>query len=123
MISLGELLAALCLLGLAWLWWDGLRSREQALLAAVAACRQAGVQWLDQSLALERLRMARDEAGHLGLVRVYCFEFSDTGNNRCKARLALRGPVLLWLDLYPEKAVIDIDHDASETHSGSKHPP
>lgn len=107
-MNAGELLGGLCLLALAWVWWDTLKAREHALRAAVSACRHAGVQWLDQSLALERLWFARNEKGHLGVVRVYGFEFSDTGNNRCKAKVAIQGQHVSWLDLYPDRAVIDM---------------
>ena len=45
--------------GLAWFWWDGLKKRERAVGAARRVCAQAGVQFLDDSVALRRLRLRR----------------------------------------------------------------
>ncbi|HOB61518.1 MAG TPA: DUF3301 domain-containing protein [Candidatus Competibacteraceae bacterium] len=65
-----------------WFWRDSLGAREQAVAASARACRQLGLQLLDDTVALERLWLRRDRDGRLKLERLYVFEFTDTGLRR-----------------------------------------
>jgi hypothetical protein len=75
------LLAAVC-----WFWYDSMRAREHALAAGRAACDRERLQLLDETVALESIRLGRGKSGRLRLLRHYAFEFSDPlldgGNNR-----------------------------------------
>lgn len=83
-------LIALCLLGVfALLWRDQLAARESAIAFARQLCTQAGLQFLDQSVALGRLRLVRDGDG-LALERHYRFEVSLDGQDRHQAVVRLR---------------------------------
>lgn len=85
-------IALLVLLALvAWYWMDSLAAREVALNAGRKACEREGLQFLDETVALSQLRLARNEAGTLALQRTFGFEFSDTGNNRRKGHVTLLG--------------------------------
>jgi len=84
---------------LAGFWWDGLQKREIAVQTARRACARAGVQLLDESVALIRLRLGRDEQQRLRLARQYAFEFTDTGNNRLAGRIHLLGARLIDVNL------------------------
>lgn len=100
---------ALALLAAAlWYWLDGARAREKGVVAVREACRRRGLQLLDDTVALETVRLARNEAGQLQWRRVYGFEFSDTGDNRRRGSVGLLGAQLLWLDVGPGDAVIDL---------------
>lgn len=88
-----NLLAILFLLLLGWFWLDSLRAKELATGICRAACEQRGVQLLDQTVALQRLRARRTAEG-LRLRRVYRFDFSEGGAGRRIGHL-----VLLGLDL------------------------
>lgn len=99
-----ELLALTVLVGLAWLGIDSLRAREAAVDAARRACSGDGVQFLDDTVMLEAIRFARDAGGRLMLRRVYCFEFSDTGNNRLMGSVTLAGSSVDTLHLAPHRA-------------------
>ena len=93
-------LAALGLLGLfAWFWMDTLRAREAALAAARRACEAEGLQLLDETVAVERLRPARNDEGRLALRRDYLFEYSRDGADRHRGALTLLGRELTLLDL------------------------
>lgn len=93
-------LAALALLGLfAWFWMDTLKAREIALAAARRACAAEDLQLLDETVAVERLRLARDDAGRLQLRRDYLFEYSQDGADRHRGALTLLGRELTLLDL------------------------
>jgi hypothetical protein len=94
-----ELVIILFLSALAWLWFDSVRARETAVRSATSACRAAHRQFLDDTVAIARLRLARDDAGRLLLERTYRFEFSDTGNNRRPGQIRLLGQEIVALQL------------------------
>ncbi|MBN8726439.1 MAG: DUF3301 domain-containing protein [Xanthomonadales bacterium] len=73
-----------------WMWLDALRAREHAIRHGGQLCREAGVQLLDQSVSLRRLRIAR-RRGLLTFVRRYSFEVSLDGSDRHRAHLDLAG--------------------------------
>ncbi len=95
----GEWLAVGGLLTLGWLWWDGLQKRELAVAAARRVCAQAGVQLLDETVALRRMRLKRDAGRGYRLYREYGFEYSDTGDNRLPGRIHLLGEQVLDVQL------------------------
>ena len=86
-----EVIGILLLAGIAWLWLDSLKAREAAIRAAREVCVAEGLLLLDDTVAISGLKPARDENGQLTLQRAYDFEYSDTGNNRLKGSLVLRG--------------------------------
>jgi hypothetical protein len=95
-------LAALVLLAAALaLWMDSLRVRERAVAAGQAACARYGLQFLDETVAIARLRLARDGEGRLRLQRHYVFEFSDTGDNRREGAIVMLGAQVEALQLEP----------------------
>ena len=96
-----ELLAILALAAGALLWADSLRARERAVHAGRAACERNGLQFLDDTVAFTRLRLARDDDGRLRIVRTYSFEFSDTGNNRRDGAIVMLGEELRDLQFEP----------------------
>jgi hypothetical protein len=85
-------IAGLVLLAiLGWLWLDGLKARDAAIAAARKACLADGLQLLDDTVSITRLRPVRDDDGRLLLQRVYTFEYSDTGDNRRRGGVTLLG--------------------------------
>lgn len=92
-IVLGIFIAAV------WFWMDTLQARDAALDAARRACEAENVQLLDWTVAMDRIRLGRDEEGRARIRRTYAFEFSDTGNNRIGGTLTLLGRQLLAINL------------------------
>lgn len=90
-------LAVLAILG--WLWLDGLKARDAAIAAARKACRADGLQLLDDTVSITRLKPARDDDGRLLLQRVYTFEYSDTGDNRRRGSVTLLGHDVLLINV------------------------
>lgn len=86
-----ELLPLLLLIVLGWFWFDSLRALEVARSAGRRACDNAGVQFLDDTVAGIGLALVRDESGRRTLRRTYRFEFSDTGDTRLEGQLTLLG--------------------------------
>lgn len=96
----------LLLLGaLAWFWWDGLRKREIALATARQACEQAGVQFLDASVALRKLRLRRDSDQRAHFHREYGFEYSTEGDDRQVGRVWLLGGRVVNVTLVEQNVV------------------
>jgi adenylyl- and sulfurtransferase ThiI len=95
-----ENLLLLALIGAGvWFWIDSMNARERAIAAAARACNDVNVQLLDQTVALESIRPARNRAGHLVWRRVYAFEYSSQGVERQGGRAILRGRVLEQVQL------------------------
>ena len=69
---------------------DVLKAREQATRHGRLLCREAGVQMLDQSVSLRRLRIARRD-GLPTFIRRYGFEVSLDGSDRHRGHLDLAG--------------------------------
>ena len=76
------LLPLILVLGAFYAWHDALKAREQARALSQQLCAQAGVQLLDQTIALQRLGVARGSDGRLRLRRRYRFEISTDGLDR-----------------------------------------
>ncbi|MGQ0657429.1 MAG: DUF3301 domain-containing protein [Chromatiales bacterium] len=82
----------LALLALAvWFWANSTRAREMTLQHCGQVCRDANVQFLDQTVALSRLRLARDARQRLLLQRTYSFEFSTDGQDRHRGLAVVLG--------------------------------
>jgi hypothetical protein len=96
-----EIAALLLIAGAVFLWIDSLRARERAVAAGRAACKRYELQFLDDTVSVARLRLARDEEGQLRIARTYTFEFSDTGNNRRHGAVVMLGAQVQDLQLEP----------------------
>ena len=106
---LGNLAVAGVFAGLVWFWWDTLRSRERAIGLARNACERAGVQLLDETVAVKKLGLARGRSGTLLFQRYYEFYFSMTGGDRRSGTVVLLGLAQKYLVLdLPQSAVISV---------------
>lgn len=96
MIELGLILFIALALAL---WVDGRRVQEIGVAAARRECERAGLQFLDETVALGRLALRRDTDGRLRLERAYTFEYSVTSGDRERGRVVLLGTRLTALEL------------------------
>lgn len=94
-----ELFGLILLLLAAWFWWDSIKKRELAVQAARLVCQRAGVQFLDDTVSLGRLRLGRDANQRVQFSRDFIFEYSDTGDNRMPGRVYLLGDQVLDIQL------------------------
>jgi hypothetical protein len=89
------LLAMICL-AVGYFWWSASRAAaERAEDVGRNACHAAGVQWLDQTVHADGLRLRRRRDGWLGLERSFRFEYSEDGQDRHIGRLVLLGDELV----------------------------
>lgn len=104
-----EVAGCLLLAAGVWFLWDSLQAREAANARMRAACRERGYLFLDDTVALERLRPARGDDGRVRLRRVYRFEYSETGHDREPGRVTMLGAVVERVDVgRPDLTVVPL---------------
>jgi len=96
-----EILALLALLGLLIFFYRSLRSKEIASDYGRRYCLRHGLQFLDETVALNRFGVRRNEYGRLGLIRYYRFEFSSDGSRRYGGSLEVHGNRVANIQLQP----------------------
>ena len=80
-------------------WLDGIRAKEVATEKAAAACKKILLEFLDQTVAIKKVRLRRDTSGRLKFYREYQFEFSSTGEFRYKGTVQMLGHHMLAIDM------------------------
>jgi Protein of unknown function (DUF3301) len=93
-LDFSSVLAILALVAIAagvWFWADSLRARERMTTTCARLCENMHLQFLDETVALARLRLTRTYHGALAWRRTYVFEFSESGSDRWKGRALLIG--------------------------------
>jgi len=90
---------ALVLVTVATLWWTGSRARELAIGHARRRCEQDDLQFLDQTVALAGLALARTQQGVKCLERRYSFECTLQGIHRDQGEVIMRGYQLVRVKL------------------------
>lgn len=93
------------------LWMNAMRARERAVMLVRRLCERAGVQLLDQTVALSGFRFTRVD-GRLAMRRRYAFEVSVDGGDRHRGKVDIVGDVaehwsLPWV-AQADAAVIDV---------------
>ena len=101
-------IAMLLLVTAALLFWNGsLKARERMVQACARLCRELKLQFLDETVSLTSLSLARGPHGWLEFTRVYGFEFSGTGQDRWHGRAVLAGRRVLSVQLdHPDGVTI-----------------
>jgi hypothetical protein len=89
----------------AFLWSNARAASEAAHQLGRRACEAAGVQWLDHSVHLVKLRLRRGADGRVGIERHYRFDYSRHGEDRHSGRIVLFGTTLV--ELIGPLAVVD----------------
>ena len=96
-----ETIAAIVIILGAWLLFEALRAREAAIRITKEACKQHGLQLLDDTVHGVRLRFARDHEGVIRLRRTFLFDFSDDGVSRRSGKVVMLGARVESLELEP----------------------
>lgn len=114
-MELTEIVVIAAIAAAIWFWLDSLKAREAGVRAARQTCAEEGLQFLDDTVVGRSLRPARNDAGHFCLRRVYVFEFSDTGDNRCSGSVTLLGGDVEFLHIRPQLYVVPKAPEKHET--------
>jgi len=96
-----SLLFLVLLAVLGWFWYDSMHTLEIARSAGRRACKEANVQFLDDTVARIALALVRDHSGRRVLRRTYRFEFSETGDSRLEGRLSVLGRNVEMVEMEP----------------------
>jgi hypothetical protein len=91
MLSWGLLVWVLIGAGTAWFWHDSLGVRERANKAAMEACEELRLQFLDGTVAFARLWPARGHTGRMTLRRTYVFDDTTDSVARRQGFIVLLG--------------------------------
>lgn len=90
-----------------WFWTDSMHAREMALRHCTKLCRQMDVQLLDQTVRLARLRIGKNQKGHIQFRRFYVYELSTDGVDRWYGIAILLGQNLEYLRMeHPQGPII-----------------
>jgi hypothetical protein len=101
MITIFDLAVFLGVSALVWFWMDALRCKEIARSAGQRACQQVEAQFLDDTVAITRLRLRRDTRGQIALYREYRFEFTRNRDYRLRGEIVMLGRHVVRLALEP----------------------
>lgn len=85
-------------------WHSSLAARELANRVAAETCDHAGVQMLDGTVAIHRLRLVRGGDAPLAWQRVYLFDYTEDGYSRRRGFVVLTGAALDAVGLEPRPA-------------------
>lgn len=97
-----DFLLLLGLLAALWLWRDSAKSRELAIDVARRACLKIEAQFLDETVAISKIRLCRTNRGSMALCRRYRFDFTLDGQQRREGLITMKGQSIL-------DVVLDID--------------
>jgi len=100
-LSVSELFTVLLFVAIGWFWQDAMRSKEIARREGRRACDEVGVYFLDDTVALGKLRLCRGRLGRLTLCREYIFEFTSDWSCRYQGRIHMAGREVDELTLDP----------------------
>ena len=96
-----ELLTILVLLAIIFYWLDAMRSKELAREAGLIACNKADVDFLDDTVALSKIRLHRNYHGRLVFYREYNFEFTSDSEHRSKGKVVMLGNTVKQTSMQP----------------------
>ena len=96
---------------LVWFWQIILRFREHAMQKCKTICRDMDLQLLDETVALHKFTLCRDNSREIKILRRYHFEFSLQGHDRYEGSITFLGEGVDHIQLdHPEGQII-MHHD------------
>lgn len=106
-MDVSSLVALLAVLALGGYWYTSLSALEIARAAGASACREAGLQFLDDTVAGTGWTLRRDARGRLVVQRSYRFEFSESGDTRREGSVVVLGDRVIAVTLEPYRILAD----------------
>lgn len=83
------------------LWWDGLGAKEIASEKGKQLCRDAELQFLDDTVVQIKLRFCFYQKKQLGVFRRFLFEFTSDGEIRYQGFIDMFGHVVIDTEMQP----------------------
>lgn len=100
---LQDVVIGVCVLGMLAMLWQHLSISQHAYKIVAGYTRDRGVNLLDQSILLKRVRLVPSINSLIALKRTYAFEFSTLGDERYPGQVVLIGKRLKSIELAPFK--------------------
>lgn len=100
-----DFIVLLLLMIIIWYWQDGMRAKELARGCGRSACMDAGVTFLDDTVALKKINLRRNQQGQMAIFRQYHFEFSSDGAWRYSGCIDLLGRQILSVDMEAHREI------------------
>ena len=88
---------------IAALFWRSHGIRERALAYTRKYCEREELEFLDETVGMERLTLQRDSHGKLRITRIYRFEFTVTGGERYQGHTIVMAGMVQRVDLPPHR--------------------
>ncbi len=89
-----ELALLVILIALAWFWLDSMSQRERAVSLGRDLAARFNLQLLDETVACNKIWLARNSRGKVHFLRTYEFEVSASRADRLACHLTLLGDQL-----------------------------
>jgi hypothetical protein len=86
-----EYILFILLIAIVWFWIDTISKRELAIELGKNLSKQFNLQFLDETVACEKITLKRNEKGQVAILRCYEFMVSSSTNDRIKCNLYLLG--------------------------------
>ena len=86
---MSELFIIFLLLAGVWFWFDSISAREKAIALGSDLAERYHLQLLDETVACNRVWLARNNRGRMLIQRTYAFEVSASGAERLSCHLVL----------------------------------
>jgi hypothetical protein len=102
-LDLSDVLLITALVMIGALFWRSHGIRERALVATRRFCERQKLEFLDESVGLEKLTLSKDNHGKRRITRIYRFEFTVTGGERYEGRTVVQGGVTQRVELPPHR--------------------
>ncbi|VAW89243.1 hypothetical protein MNBD_GAMMA17-490 [hydrothermal vent metagenome] len=84
-------------------WWRTNELKQIAYQVARRRCDESGVQFLDDSVVLSKVRLRRNDEGRIALLCHFSFEFATVGDMRYCGELQFLGRRLSAVEMEPHK--------------------
>ncbi len=99
---LNDLIIIMCLTLVIWFWLDSMKINESARIFGAKICRKNNVQFLDETVHLSSMKIAKNKYGQIKIIRKYKFEFTNSEYHRYNGELILAGRQLQssYMDVY-----------------------
>ncbi|MFW5431218.1 MAG: DUF3301 domain-containing protein [Methylophilaceae bacterium] len=86
-----EILLLIIIVAISWFWMDTISKREIAITVGKELAKRCDLQLLDETVACNKIWLARDSGGRVQIARLYEFEVSADRESRLGCHLQLLG--------------------------------
>ncbi len=96
-----ETLLLIIIVVISWFWLDSIAKREIAVTVGKELAKRCDLQLLDETVACNKVWLARNRLGRVQIARLYYFEVSADRESRLNCHLQLLGKQLQSWDIPP----------------------